>query len=400
MKPLVLTELRLHDFRNVAQATFAPCSRLNVLYGENGQGKTNVLEAIYALCTTRSFRTSRPAELVRHGTEEGTAAVVRGTFLESGKPRDQSIALRKGVRVLRIDGARPSTLAEYAARTPVVVFSPQDVGLAMGSGSERRKLLDRVALYRAPVALADLDAYTRAMRERQRTLEIRGEDARDLDSWEELIVRYGLAVMTAREEASTPLATAAEDAFARIGTPGLKLSIRYLATAPRDAASYADELRRLRSRDRRRGSASIGPQRDDLEILLGDHAARAVASQGQHRAIVLALKTAELRVVGSSRDAQPILLLDDVSSELDRARTAALFRFLEGELGQIFLTTTRKEVVEEAGAFAGAIRGGFRLDVPIVAGRIGPVVGDSGAPRPIADEEHPAEPTDPPDDVR
>ncbi|CAN5714659.1 DNA replication/repair protein RecF [soil metagenome] len=371
MKPLVVTELKLHDFRNLAAQTLSPCARLNVLYGENGQGKTNVLEAIYSLCTTRSFRTSRPVELVRHDAAEGSAAIVRGTFVEDGSAREQSIALRKGVRVLRIDGARPKTLAEYAARTPVVVFSPQDVGLAMGSGGERRKLLDRVSLYRSAVAIADLDAYGRALRERQLALELRGDAASDLDTWEELIVRYGLAVMTARTEAADPLAIAAGDAFARIGTPGLSLRTRYATTAPRDEGPYRDELRRRRLQDRRRGSASVGPHRDDLELLLGEHSARAVASQGQHRAIVLALKSAELRVVGSSRDAQPILLLDDVSSELDRARTAALFRFLEAEEGQIFLTTTRKEVVEEAGAFAGAIRGGSRLDVPIVAGRIG-----------------------------
>jgi DNA replication and repair protein RecF len=371
VKPLVLTELRLHDFRNLAAEAFTPSPRLNVFYGENGQGKTNVLEAIYTLCTTRSFRTSRPVELVRHGADEGAAAFVQGSFQEDGHPRLQSVALRKGVRVLRIDGVRPRTLAEYAARTPVVVFSPQDVGLAMGSGSERRRLLDRVALYRAAVSLADAEAYGRALRERQRALELRGEDASDLATWEELVVKYGLAVMSARRAASEPLAVAAADAFARIGTPGLRLAVRYATTAPDEEGAYADELRRRRTQDRRRGSATIGPHRDDLEIRLGEHTARSVASQGQHRAIVLALKTAELRVVGTSRDAQPILLLDDVSSELDRARTAALFRFLEGELGQIFLTTTRREVVEEAGAFSGAETSGFRRDVPIVAGRIG-----------------------------
>ncbi len=384
MKPLVLTELRLHDFRNLEAESFSPSPRLNVLHGENGQGKTNVLEAIYTLCTTRSFRTSRPVELVRHGAPEGAAAFVQGSFLEDGRPRLQSVALRKGVRVLRIDGVRPRTLAEYAARTPIVVFSPQDVGLAMGSGSERRRLLDRVALYRAAVSLADAEAYGRALRERQRALELRGDEATDLGTWEELIVRYGLAVMAARREAAVPLAAASEEAFHRIGTPGLALGVRYATTAPDDAGAYADELRRRRSQDRRRGSASIGPHRDDLEIRLGEHPARAVASQGQHRAIVLALKSAELRVVGSSRDAQPILLLDDVSSELDKARTAALFRFLEGELGQIFLTTTRKEVVEEAGAFSGALATGIRLDLPIVGGHLGggAAPGASGAPGP------------------
>lgn len=371
MKPLVLTELRIQSFRNLAPTTLRPSRRLNVFHGDNGQGKTNVLEAIYVLCTTRSFRTSKPAELVQLGTPADAMAVVRGTFEEDGRTRVQSVAQRKGARVLRIDGARPRTLAEYAARTPVVVFGPQDVTLAMGSGSERRKLLDRVSLYRAPAVLGDLEAYGRAIRERQRSLELYGDDAGDLDTWEELAVKYGTAVMAARHEAAEPLSVAARSAFARFGTPGIDLDVRYQTSAPRDPGAYADALRKSRPKDRRRGSASIGPHRDDLEIAIGGLPARAVASQGQHRAIVLSLKSAELGVVGASRDAQPILLLDDVSSELDRARTAALFRFLEGEEGQIFLTTTRKEVVDEAGAFGGAFEGGLRVDVPIVDGHLG-----------------------------
>lgn len=370
MRTLRLSHLAVRELRNLAEVDLDPGPRLNVLFGDNGQGKTNLLEAIYALCTTRSFRTSKVGELLRHGDEtnpEGAAvASVRGTLIEGDVERQQSVGFQKGARVVRIDGARPRSLAEYASRTPVVVFSPGEVGLSMGGGQERRRLLDRVALYRSPVSLGDVESYQRAVRERQRALEVRGEGATDLESWEELVVRHGIAVMNARAQAAEPLAEEAVRAFERIAAPGLHLEVSYRPSAPRDPEAYGEELRRRRTSDRRRGSAGVGPHRDDLELLLDGRPARGVASQGQHRAIVLSLKSAELRVVSHDRDARPILLLDDVSSELDRSRTSAFFAFLHGEEGQVFLTTTRPELIE-ADLVGTPIA---RRDFEIVAGRI------------------------------
>ena len=370
MRSLRLGTLSVRDLRNLTEVDLEPGPRLNVLFGDNGQGKTNVLEAIYALCTTRSFRTSKLGELLRHGdqggADEAAVASVRGTLVEGDVERQQSVGFKKGARVVRIDGARPRSLAEYAARTPVVVFSPGEVGLSMGGGQERRRLLDRIALYRSPATLGDVESYQRAVRERQRALEVRGEGATDLGSWEELIVRHGIAVMDARGRAAEPLAEEAVRAFERIAAPGLRLDVGYRASAPRDSEAYGEELRRRRTSDRRRGSAGIGPHRDDLELLLDGRPARGVASQGQHRAIVLALKSAELRVVGHGREAHPILLLDDVSSELDRSRTSAFFAFLHGEEGQVFLTTTRPELIEAD--LVGSPTA--RHDFEIVAGRV------------------------------
>lgn len=370
MRSLRLGTLSVRELRNLREVDLEPGPRLNVLFGDNGQGKTNLLEAIYALCTTRSFRTAKVAELLRHGdegpAEEAAVASVRGVLVEGDLERQQSVGFKKGARVVRIDGARPRSLAEYAARTPVVVFSPGEVELSMGGGQERRRLLDRVALYRSPASLGDVESYQRAVRERQRALEVRGEGATDLESWEELIVRHGVAVMDARARAAEPLAVEAVRAFGRIAAPGLQLDVRYRASAPRDPEAYGEELRRRRTSDRRRGSAGLGPHRDDLELLLDGRPARAVASQGQHRAIVLALKSAELRVVGDDREARPILLLDDVSSELDRSRTSAFFAFLHGEEGQVFLTTTRPELIE-ADLVGTPIA---RRDFEIVGGRI------------------------------
>jgi DNA replication and repair protein RecF len=360
VRALALSTLQVRSFRNLAAIDLELGPRFNVVSGDNGQGKTNLLEAIYVLATSRSFRASRPGELVMHDAE---LASVRGVFDEEGERREQSVGLKHGARVVRVDGKRPGTLADYAVRTPCVVFHPGVLALSMGGGSERRKLLDRVALYLSPVSLDDGESYARALRERQRALETRGVDARDLEDWEDLCVRHGLALSDCRARACALLAEHAIAAFARIAAPDLVLRVAYARSAPESAEEYRRALVTSRGRDVRRGSASIGPHRDDIALEIDGHAARGVASQGQHRALVLALKLAEIAAVGGARGVQPMLLLDDVSSELDRDRTAALFAFLRSSSGQVFLTTTRAELIDTGG-------GHERLDFTVVRGGI------------------------------
>jgi DNA replication and repair protein RecF len=271
---------------------------------------------------------------------------------------------------VRLDGKRPSGLAAYAVRTPIVVFHPGAVALSAGSGGERRKLLDRVALYRSPASLADAAAYTRALRARQRLLETRGDASAGLEEWEELVVRHGLALIAARDAAAAELGPAAQRAFARFGPVELDLQSRYEAGAPREASLYREALERGRTRDRARRSAGVGPHRDDLVLALGGRGVRGVASQGQHRAVVLALELAEMEVIASARGVRPILLLDDVSSELDRKRTSALLSVLSEEEGQVVLTTTRPELIE--GGFRRLSAGEQRRDFAVVNGQIRP----------------------------
>jgi DNA replication and repair protein RecF len=223
-----------------------------------------------------------------------------------------------------------------------------------------------VALYESPASLVEGESYQRAMRARQRVLEVRGEGARDLENWEELVVRHGLALTEARAQAAAQLLPKAVAAFVRIGPPGLLLTGRYARSAPLEADDYRRELEHNRTRDRARGSASVGPHRDDLALELGGQTVRGIASQGQHRTIVLALELAEIEVISSRRDVRPILLLDDVSSELDAGRTAALFASLRDERGQVLLTTTRPELIE-TGVLSGMED---RRDFVVVGGQI------------------------------
>jgi DNA replication and repair protein RecF len=356
---LAITHLSVRTFRNLASIDLELGAGFNVFSGDNGQGKTNLLEAVYVLATSKSFRTAKPGDLVQHDRE---LASIRGTVDEDGAVREQSVGVKPGVRVARIDGRRPKSLAEYAVATPVVVFHPGVVSLSMGSGAERRKLLDRIALYLAPGSLAELESYTRAVRERQRALEARGIAARDVEHFEELVVRHGTAVLDARRRAAARLVEAARETFRRIGAPGLELEARYTETAPGGPDAYRAALASARPVDMRRGSASIGPHRDDLTLSLGGHTMRGVASQGQHRAVVLALKLAEIAVIASARGVRPILLLDDVSSELDRARTAALFAHLRQHDGQVLLTTTRPELIDTGSLTNAALRRDFWVE--------------------------------------
>jgi DNA replication and repair protein RecF len=342
VRSLRVEAIQIRTFRNLEPVDVAFGPRFNVIAGDNGQGKTNLLEAVYVLGTSKSFRSAKPGDVVRF---ESDVASVRGRLVEDDDVRTQSIGLGAGTRQARIDDKRPPTLAAYAVRSPMVVFHPGEIALSMGASAERRKLLDRASLYLAASSMGELESYTRAVRARQRTLEARGPLSPDLSAWETLCVRHGLSIMAFRGQAAELLASRAKEAFARIAASDLSLGVAYAPGAPLDAAGYHQALEDRRASDLRRGSAGVGPHRDDLALSISGRPVRGIASQGQHRAVTLALKSAEIHVIGEARGVRPILLLDDVSSELDRDRTEALFAFLRDLEGQVFLTTTRPELI-------------------------------------------------------
>jgi DNA replication and repair protein RecF len=231
----------------------------------------------------------------------------------------------------------------------VVVFEPKQLSLSSGPASERRTLLDRITLFASPEIGAHRARYAKALRERQQLLSDRHGDRRaELEVYESLLAEHGAAITCARSHAVDGLREPLVSAFARIATPGLSLSVRYLPGGSADPAEMARRLADDRPSDARRKRTGFGPHRDDIELTLDGHDARMVASQGQHRALTLALKSAELASIARARSLLPVLLLDDVSSELDAERTAALFEHLAATESQIFLTTTRPELLAGA----------------------------------------------------
>jgi DNA replication and repair protein RecF len=348
MHVIQLTHVRHSGIRNLVAADWQLGPRFNVVSGQNGQGKTNLLEALYVLCTTRSFRTAKLTELTAHTAPE--VSTIAGDFADDGLVRAQRVSFRAGQTLVRVNNKKPGSLAEYAKLSPAVVFHPGELLLSAGPSALRRKLLDRVSLFLQAQTLHFLERYGQAQRARQKTLQVRGPQSADLGAWEVLMAEYGTCIMHVREQASAALAEFAKRAFAQIAAPDLRLEVQHVTTAPAAKEAYLEALLQSRVLDTRRGSASIGPHRDDLELTINGNSARRTASQGQHRALVLALKSAEMSVIEQARGARPLLLLDDVSSELDTERTAAFFQFLAGETGQVILTTTRPDLITTGSA--------------------------------------------------
>jgi DNA replication and repair protein RecF len=354
---LHLQQLAIRRVRNIDSLELEPSPRLNVIVGDNGHGKTSVLEAIYLVATTKSFRAEKLATLIKEGTE---SASVAARIDEGGARREQRFQLGERSRVARLDGKPPQTLAAYAVRTPVVAFAPADLELVSGAASGRRRLLERVALFvDAPGADARV-RYERAMRSRQRVLTERGPAARDLDPFEAVMATEGARHALARRRAAERVVAELGQSFDRLAAQGTPVVARYAPGGSEDDAEFRRKLEQGRERDARRGSASFGPHRDELELTLLGRPARTHASQGQQRLLALALKLAELECIREARGADPVLLLDDVSSELDPDRTRAVYDLVLGNRGQVFVTTTRLDLFP-TGAFAPAERADFRL---------------------------------------
>ncbi len=370
-----LLSLSLRDFRNVAGARVEPSPRATVLVGPNGQGKTNLLEALFLLCTLRPLRASRLAELVRFGAER---ARVEGAFEGPGGVRTVAVEIGPEGRTAFLDGkplASADRLDDFFEGRAAVCFSPDDLLLVKGGPDQRRRFLDRAAFNRWPAVLAEAREYLRALRARNAALRVSDPDVEE--SFRAPLVRAGARLVSRRIALVSELAPRVEAAFAGISGPDAapaRLAYRPAAGVPPNgteqevAARLAEALAHRIGRDREKGYTSAGPHMDDLTLGLGGRGARPYGSQGQQRALVLALKIAEIENLRDRLGRPPLLLLDDVSSELDPEKNGHLLRHLAGLPGQAFLTTTDRRLLEPA-AGAGAVfyrvrEGTFERDFP------------------------------------
>jgi DNA replication and repair protein RecF len=352
---IVFRQVSLRTFRNIRALDIEPHPAVNLVVGDNGQGKTSLLEALYLVATTKSFRADRAEEVIQDGED---AAVVRTEVVESELGREQRVVVTRAQRTALVDGKRPRSAVDYATRTPVVLFHPGDLGLVAGGAALRRTLLDRVGLFLDPASAMYRTRYLRAMQSRQRTLEDRGPGAPELEAFETLAAEHGSALGQVRALAAERLVQELHPVFSLMAPAGTEVRAAYRPGGAVSAAEFLRELGRRRGDDQRRGAATFGPQRDELELSIDGRSARRLASQGQQRLLALALKVAELGCLRAARGAHPILLLDDVSSELDPARAGAVYTLLDDTESQVFVTTTRPEVIQAGRA---AVRGRLEL---------------------------------------
>jgi DNA replication and repair protein RecF len=354
--------LEVAQFRNLLPAVIEPHPRFNVLAGDNGQGKTNVLEAIYLLGTLRSFRAAKTEEMVQFGPEGAAPrATARARVSKLGVERLLEVALSPGHKQARVDG-KGARAGDYFGGFNVVLFAPEDLRLPRGAPSGRRRFLDRAIWNAHPAYLAEAQTYDRVLKSRNALLRDNGP-ADLLDVYDEQLARAAVPLVQRRRSLVEELRPLTEHAFARVTQTGLRLEMDYETEL--DISNIHDSmLNRLHNdmrKDRARGATSSGPHADDLDLVLDGKSAKLYASQGQLRAIVLALKIAEIEYLRAKLGDAPVLLLDDVSSELDPTRNAQLFDFLRSVPCQAFITTTHPQHV---------LLSEDRLDFRVVAGRI------------------------------
>ncbi|MDB4932223.1 MAG: recombination and repair protein RecF [Myxococcaceae bacterium] len=337
MTPLHITELSVDGFRNLRGVKLAPAPGGNVLLGDNGHGKTSVLEAIDYAASLRSFRGASRAQLIGH---EAKAAQVLVRVVGVPPAREYRLRLTRTTREITLDGKRPERAVEYFAGAACVVFHPGDLDLVRGAPELRRRLLDRI-LVRAVDGYGEaLKSYGKALRARNALLRERHPDTRAIQAFDFPLARYGSALVRARTALAHDLVPAARRALDEVALSPDAIELKYQPRASGDQVVFTNALAENLARDLARRSTALGPHGDDLAITWSGLPARVVASQGQTRALALALRLAELHVLEARTRCVPILLLDDVSSELDRERTARLFKLVSALGAQVFVTTT------------------------------------------------------------
>jgi DNA replication and repair protein RecF len=348
---MLLESLEVHNFRNLS-GKVSWGQGLNILYGDNGQGKTNWLEAIYLLATSKSFRTQRPQEAVRFDED---LAVVRGQVGRSKDVhRELQVAIQGNTKTISVNGKRES-VARYLGQLQTVAFTADELEIVRGLPDARRRFLDRGVVSLHPAYVQTLADYNRVIKQKNRLLQDASDSEMSVEQikeiiapWNEQLVGLSALIHRARTDYVERLSLALERRlFERE-----EITIRYLSSleGKGDLSDYEALMKeRLQFRlaaEISSGYSLIGPHRDDLEILFDGRDMRTFGSSGQQRSALIILDLAAISVYYSWYNEYPLFLIDDVDAELDRKRIGYLLEYLEGRT-QTFITTSKESLVEQ-----------------------------------------------------
>lgn len=351
--------MALKDYRNIAAAEFSPGYPLTVLCGDNGQGKTNLLEAIWLLTGSKSFRGAKDTELVRRGAD---TALLRARVEAGGVERELSFTVglpgsaRPG-RLAKLNGADQGRASELAGLFTAVVFAPGHLNLVKGSPEGRRRFIDGALCQLYPGYLDTFKKYLRVMAQKNALLKHYNQTpgaGEMLDVFDEQMAAAGEELTRRRGEYLAALRPLAVKNYEDISRGAEEMALEYQPSF--GETGLLEALRAARKADLHCGFCTVGPHREDFSITLNGQAARTDASQGQQRSAVLSLKLAEAARAEQVAGEHPVMLLDDVLSELDERRQAYLLTRMEGR--QIFVTSCDAAAFRRTDGAVFCMRGG------------------------------------------
>ncbi len=337
-----IQKITLKNYRNYLTSELEFSPGLNVFIGKNAQGKTNFLEAIYFLSLTRSHRTRTDKELIHFDAKE---LLVSGILQRSSGTVPLDISLSSKGRVTKVNHLKQAKLSDYIGVMTVVLFAPEDLQLIKGAPSLRRKFIDIDLGQIKPIYLADLSNYNHVLKQRNTYLKTAEKvDTDFLAVLDEQLADFGSRVMEHRLDFISNLEKEADRYHYAISNGIEHLSIHYLSSVSFQEKDdikpiFLKALQKNHQRDIFKKNTSVGPHRDDLEFFINDMPAN-FGSQGQHRSLILSLKMAEIELIKTVTGDYPILLLDDVMSELDNYRQTELLKMIINKNVQTFITTT------------------------------------------------------------
>ncbi len=349
---MIIDSLKLRDFRNYGEVTLTPHPGVNILFGQNGSGKTNLLEAIHYCALGRSHRTSQDREVVRKGAEMAAVGV---QLHKNGVRMDVQVKLTPGEmrkKAIFVDRKRAGRLSDLMGHVQCVIFSPEDLMLVKEGPSIRRRYLDMMLSQLSTAYFTALQQYQKALDQRNALLREAKRGGRldqgMLDAFEEVMANQCSVIIPLRRKMVERTAKFAEEKYAAIsGRPQEKFAMGYQCCVPEeaDAADFAREaLKKGRQEDVFRGGTGFGVHREDIALTLNGRDMKVFASQGQIRTAALSMKLAQLAVFRMETGEPPILLLDDVMSELDMTRRTRLLNEIAGV--QTFITCTDESDLE------------------------------------------------------
>jgi len=348
--PLRITRVTLQDFRSYKSFVIEPDEKLTVVVGPNATGKTNIIEAIQLLTATSSFRNPAWAECVHWGAEQAFVALEAEG---GGRKLETRLSLSTtGRRVYTVNGTTKRRLSDVAGLLPSVVFTPDDLRMVKDSAERRRAAIDGVGDQLSTAYLALRAEYEKIVRQRNALLKTADLDPGTLEVLTQRLVDRGTAFSAHRKRLFTRLSDRLEKVYFEL-VPQESLEARYESSwvkrgeSENGDGSFEGALEKARGEETARGTTAVGPHRDEIVFLVNGRDARAYASQGQQRTIALAWKLAEISVIQDVGGQPPVLLLDDVMSELDEERRHALTSFV-GEAAQTIVTTTNIGYFEQS----------------------------------------------------